>query len=208
MIYIRNVKMKQIKNGSAYKLLHTCAYDLLKEAVKAEYPERADKLTMRVKEHGKPYFVEIQEDGREVDSDIQFNLSHSNEMVACVISQGQVGIDIEKVRPFRGKVADKVLNEREWEFLQSSKNKDEDFIRFWTLKEAYGKYTGKGLVMDLKEVAFHWQNGVEIECNDGSVRVFQWKIGQEYYLSLCVEKQSEMIKTLTNLRINDRIYTC
>lgn len=200
--------MKQIKNGSAYKLLHTCAYDLLKEAVRVEYPERADKLTMRVKEHGKPYFVEVQEDGSEGDSNIQFNLSHSNEMVACVIDQGKVGIDIEKVRTFRGKVADKILSDKEWEFLQTSRNKDEDFIRFWTLKEAYGKYIGKGLVMDLKEVAFQWHNDNEIECTDEAVRVFQWKIGPEYYLSLCMEKQSEMIKTLTKLSINDRIYTC
>ena len=50
---------------------------------------------MRSMEHGKPYFVEIDQENREIISDIHFNLSHSQDMVAVVSSQ-PVGIDIEK----------------------------------------------------------------------------------------------------------------
>lgn len=208
MIYIRKVEQKQENKGRSHKVLHACAYELLMQAVKEEYPQKADKLTMRVKEHGKPYFVERQEDGTEELSKIQFNLSHSNEMVACVVSKEQVGIDIEKVRPFHPKVAEKILNEKEFECLEKSKDKDRDFIRFWTMKEAYGKYMEKGLAMDLKRIVFSWQEDGSVICNDENVKVCQWEIDEEYILSLCIEPQADWIRTLTKLRINDRIYTC
>lgn len=208
MIYIRNIEQKQEKKDRSHKMLHDHAYELLRQAVKEEYSQKADKLTMRVKEHGKPYFVERQEDGSEVLSKIQFNLSHSNEMVACVVCQEQVGIDIEKVRPFHPKIAEKILNEKEWEYLKKSKDKDRDFIRFWTLKEAYGKYLEKGLVMDLKSIVFSWQEDGEVICSDENVKVFQWEICGEYILALCIETEADWIKTLTKPGINDRIYTC
>lgn len=208
MIYIRKVlKNSEDKNKSPHEILHIEAHELLGYAVQKEYREKADKLTMRSMEHGKPYFVEKEQNKAEIISDIHFNLSHSQDMVACVVSRQPVGIDIEKIRRYNAKVADRILSEKEWNFLQSSKQKDKDFIRFWTLKEAYGKYTGKGLGTDFREVQFRWDSCENIYCSDEDVKVFQQEIEEDYILSLCVRKTSGNHE-LTNKWINDKIYIC
>lgn len=208
MIYIEQVESDNLDGKNHHKLLHEFAHELLKKAVLEQYPQKADKLTMRKQEHGKPYFVEEGQENQEVSSQIYFNLSHSGKMAACVIGQAQVGIDIEKIRPYNPKVADRILSDQEWEILQKSQEKGKDFIRFWTLKEAYGKYTGKGLSMDFKKIMFHWEEDGEIISNDSQVKFFQWEINQEYYLALCVDSKAEDIITLTDFKINDKIDIC
>lgn len=206
MIYVRKV-LKNSENKSPHEVLHIEVHELLCYAVQKEYSEKADKLTMRSMEHGKPYFVEKDQKNREIISDIHFNLSHSQDMVACVVSRQPVGIDIEKIRRYNAKVADRILSEKEWDFLQSSKQKDKDFIRFWTLKEAYGKYTGKGLGTDFRKLQFRWDSCGNIYCSDEDVKVFQQEIEEDYILSLCVRRTSGNHE-LTNKWINDKINIC
>lgn len=208
MIYIRKVlENSEDKKGSRHEVLHANVHELLCYAVQEEYGKRADKLTMRSMEHGKPYFVEKDKENREIASDIHFNLSHSEEMVACVLSHQPVGIDIEKIRRYNPKVADRILSDEEWAQLQASGQKDRDFIRFWTLKEAYGKYTGQGLGTEFKRVQFHWDEDGNIFCSDAQVNVFQREIEKDYILSLCIQKSPGNLK-LTNKWIDDKIYTC
>lgn len=190
MIYIRKIQENsKDKELGKHKILHNTAHELLRYAIEKEYKEKVNKLTMRCSEHGKPYFAEKQEDGEEILSDIKFNLSHSGEMAVCILTSFEVGIDIEKIRKYNPKVADKVLTDEEWEWLQKSEHKDKDFIRFWTLKEAYGKYVGKGLGIDFKKVTFTWRENGEIQCSDKKVRLYQCEIDQEYILSVCLEKK-------------------
>lgn len=208
MIYIQKVlDNSEEKRISRHEVLHANVHELLWHAVQKEYGEKADKLTMRSMEHGKPYFVEKDKDDREFVSEIHFNLSHSEEMVACVLDCQPVGIDIEKIRRYNPKVADRILTDEEWEYLRASEQKDKDFIRFWTLKEAYGKYTGQGLGTDFKKVQFQWDDEENIFCSDEQVKVFQREIEESYILSLCVKKSPGNLK-LTNKWIDDRIYTC
>lgn len=208
MIYIRKVLANpEEKKSNRHEILHVNAHEVLCHAVLEEYGEKLQKLTMRSMEHGKPYFVEKDRENREIASDIHFNLSHSEEMVACVLSRQPVGIDIEKVRRYNPKVADRILSDEEWDYLQASKEKDRDFIRFWTLKEAYGKYTGKGLGTDFKMVQFQWDEQGNIFCSDEEINVFQKAVEENYILSLCVRKSPGNLK-LTNKWIDDKIYTC
>lgn len=208
MIYIQKVEENTTKSRQKYNVLHQCAHDLLWHALDEEYPQMSDKLTMRRKEHGKPYFVEKSMEGEEQPSEIYFNLSHSGSYAACILGKIPMGIDIEKIRPYNEKVAKRILHESEWCFLEKSNGKDNDFIRFWTLKEAYGKYTGKGIGEDLQKTFFQWNEMGEINCSDQSVLAFQWIIEEEYYLSVCVSREAEDIKSLTKLKRSDKIYTC
>lgn len=195
------------RKGSRHEVLHDNAHALLMYAVRKECREKESKLTMRIMKHGKPYFVEIDDKGREKATDIYFNLSHSQEMSVCVLSRQPVGIDIEKIRPYNVKVAHRILSEEEWVSLQKSEDKDRDFIRFWTLKEAYGKYTGEGLGTDFKNVKFKWDDNGNIFCSDDKVNIFQKELEENYILSLCVKKGPGNLK-LTNKWLDDRIYTC
>lgn len=207
MIYIQKIESDTESKAPRHQVLHGCAHALLQQAAEAEYPKMAHKLTMRRQEHGKPYFVEKSEHGVETCSDICFNLSHSGEYVACILGKGAMGIDIERIRPYNDKVAKRILHEREYQVLGMSREKDRDFIRFWTLKEAYGKYTGKGIGENLSKIVFQWNDSGDISCSDEKVAVYQWQI-EEYYLAVCVEALTGDIKSLTKINRSDKIYTC
>lgn len=208
MIYIQKIARDTKQETPQHKLLHDCAHALLQQAVEAEYPKQAHKLTMRRQEHGKPYFVEKTENGMETYSDICFNLTHSGEYAACILGQGAMGIDVERVRPYNQKVAKRILHEREYQVMEASKEPDSDFIRFWTLKEAYGKYTGKGIGENLRQVMFQWKESGDILCSDEKVEMYQWQIEKEYYLAVCVPALTPDIKSLTKINRSDKIYTC
>ena len=91
---------------------------------------------MAADELGKPYIL---------DTDVQFNLSHSGDMVMCAVCEGPVGTDIEKMRPVSRRVPPRIMSAEEKRIYDKSGDKDAMFFAVWTLKEAYIKYTGRGL---------------------------------------------------------------
>ncbi len=98
--------------------------------------------------YGKPYLV---------DEDIlYFNVSHSDNQVLYAVTLGrEIGIDIERIRPFENaeSIIERFCSEKEKkDFLTlSDSNKNEAFFTCWTRKEAYIKAHGKGLVYPLDE---------------------------------------------------------
>ena len=92
-------------------------------------------------EYDKPY----------LNNNLYFNISNSNNITACIISDKEIGLDIEKIK-YNEKVAKRVLNTKEMEILNNSKNKDEMFTIFWTSKESYVKLLGIGIVYGIKNV--------------------------------------------------------
>lgn len=92
-----------------------------------------------------PPFAELQ---------LNFNISHSHGAVACLIAyRHQVGLDIElnnRKNDFFD-YADQVLSPHEQAALKASPGSI-DFLRYWTLKEAYSKAVGLGLSLNFKNV--------------------------------------------------------
>lgn len=116
---------------------------LLEDALKKEYgmeilPE------IQTNEFGKPFFTAF--------PDIHFNYSHTKNAAACVLSDSEAGIDLERVRRYNEKTARRFCSDKEWNWLQNQENMDSEWIRIWTRKEAYVKYLGKGIRMDLRSV--------------------------------------------------------
>jgi 4'-phosphopantetheinyl transferase len=80
---------------------------------------------------------------------LNFNITHSQGAVACLIACGhQVGVDIEPQNRHADffDFADTVLTPFEQAAL------DQNFLRYWTLKEAYSKALGLGLAIDFKNI--------------------------------------------------------
>ncbi len=96
-------------------------------------------------EHGKPYINSIE------NPPVYFNLSHSHGYVACAVSDNEVGIDIEAIREFNIKIAERCFHKKEYEYLKqfSGKEQEEKFCRIWTMKESYLKFTGQGISIPL-----------------------------------------------------------
>lgn len=99
---------------------------------------------------GKPYFLTHRE--------IFFNISHSSNYVACIIGDRPVGIDIEGDHKGRQNLAKRFFDASEAEWIEEC-DSDERFFRIWTLKEAYGKATGQGVLDILSKIVYRLEKG-------------------------------------------------
>jgi 4'-phosphopantetheinyl transferase len=93
--------------------------------------------------------VEFNENGKPLIEGINFNISHSHNLVAVAISSHEVGIDLELIEDKdNSKIAKKIMNEEEYQ--KYLKNK-EYFYKVWTKKEAYLKRKGLSLEFALNK---------------------------------------------------------
>ncbi|WCJ34291.1 4'-phosphopantetheinyl transferase superfamily [Euphorbia peplus] len=101
--------------------------------------------------HGKPE-VEWQIDHGWSPPPLHFNISHTSSLIACGVTVGsRIGIDVEeKQRKLKNNIlafARRYFSCHEVEFLSSVSDSEvqrQEFIKLWTLKEAYVKALGKG----------------------------------------------------------------
>ena len=108
--------------------------------------------------YGKPLIKNIYNaDGSNIDISLHFSLSHSENMIICAVSCFNIGADCQKKNIYNinncRKIAKRFYTEEENKFLDTHKNALEyinNFFEIWVKKEAYIKYTGKGLAEGLK----------------------------------------------------------
>ena len=111
-------------------------------------------------ENGKPYFKEF--------PDTHFNISHCKYGVVCGISDKPIGVDIQDIRPFNLRVAKRVCNTSELEFLINTENKEYEFIKLWTKKEAALKKSGIGISGNIKN-AITSEISIKTYCYDNYI---------------------------------------
>lgn len=78
-----------------------------------------------------------------------FNVSHAGDYVVGVLSDCEVGCDIEKNSKAPLEVAERYFYSTELEYIRSADDKNRAFFTLWTLKESYMKMTGKGMSLAL-----------------------------------------------------------
>ena len=86
----------------------------------------------------------IDEFGKPTGENVNFNFSHSGIYSVCAVSDGTVGVDIEKIRNVNIEIAKKKFLHKEYEEIINSKNPDELFMEYWLKKESYAKALGRG----------------------------------------------------------------
>ncbi len=109
-----------------------------------------DTLVFIIGEHGKPAIKGM--------SGFHFNLSHSGNYVACVISDGEVGIDIQNRTKSNERIAERVFESWKKDYFESgilpgtdclcitsAQDKEMRFCEMWCLTESQNKLTGMGL---------------------------------------------------------------
>jgi 4'-phosphopantetheinyl transferase len=109
-----------------------------------------DRLGFRYGRYGKPSVAALP--GGDW---LQFNLSHSHEMVLIAVARGRaVGIDIEFLREglSDGEIAERYFSPREAATFRAiaPAQRREAFFNCWTRKEAYIKARGEGLSFPLE----------------------------------------------------------
>jgi 4'-phosphopantetheinyl transferase len=128
---------------------------------------------------------------------VQFNLSHSGDMVAIAVSRGRrVGIDVEKIRD---DIPEAELARRFFSSTEAAAfshfhgfRKSELFLKMWTRKEALLKATGEGIgglgnCFDISNECYISRNGTSWQVHDLEVPI-------GYISALAIEGEEGFIK--------------
>ncbi len=121
---------------------------------------------------GKPYFAA---------GPWHCSITHTKTMAFCALSPCPIGIDAEQTdRTVRETTARRVLSPGEYAVYEAQK---QSFPSFWTLKEAYVKYTGEGIGSNLQKLSFALTpEGAVLEGRD---LCFYRVITKQHVLSVC-----------------------
>jgi 4'-phosphopantetheinyl transferase len=123
----------------------------LLRTVLGRYLRKAPRLVQfRVSSQGKPILSDS-------SPQLHFNVSHSHQLVLVAVTwRGELGIDVERVRPFANDLglAERYFSPRECRLLRllSPERRTEAFFHAWTRKEACLKALGVGLSYGLDRV--------------------------------------------------------
>lgn len=125
----------------------TMSYLLLCDMLN-EYFGISEQPRFAIGEHGKPTLVFCDK-----MQNIHFNLSHCKNAIACAISDdGEVGIDVECLGRYKLSLAEYCMSADEVQSICNAADPDLEFTRLWTRKEALLKYTGEGIMDDMKDI--------------------------------------------------------
>ena len=130
-------------------------------------------------EHGAPY----------VKGEYIFvSASHTRNVCAGAASHYPLGIDAEKIQQPRSAAVRRFFSERERDFLADCQDPSFWFTQIWTLKEAYGKMTGRGLP-GASGIEFGNNREGKLWCSDPTVVLHSFR--ENGYLISSVEKTRE-----------------
>ena len=115
----------------------------------------------------KPFFLQ---------SDYHFNVSHSADLIASVISDLPVGIDIEKSRKIHNGIVSRYFAKQEIDYIfKDFTGIDNRFSLIWTRREAYVKWLG-GCIEELDN-----------SFSSLSFPAIHTYLLGDYYISICSE---------------------
>jgi 4'-phosphopantetheinyl transferase len=147
---------------------------------------------LKYSKYGKAYISTSQ--------NIYFNLSHSGKMVACAISDREVGVDVELIDPTIDlNIAKNYFFNSEYEGIMKSQNQPDEFFRYWVLKESYMKYTGLGFNLDLDSFEIILGDEIKLKNDEDNIKFSLFDVG-EYKLA-CASNYS--IQNCFEYKIDD-----
>ncbi len=159
------MQWQKIKNslGTFYYSFSKTSKELLEIALKEE-KITSYKISKSI--NGKPYID---------NSNIFYNISHKNKMVGLIISDSEVGLDIEYIDTEnikRGSTLKYFFTEKERESITTN----EDLLALWTKKESYIKLNG-GMLRD----------AIGLDINNTNVIYDTFKL-DNYIITICKSK--------------------
>jgi len=124
---------------------------VLREALARALDVARSDLVFELGPHGRPALV-----APEPPAGLDFNLSHSSDVVVVAVAPTAVGVDVEARRdvPLADRLARRFFapDERDAVLGAAGGARDHAFLRIWTQKEAWLKATGIGIGMALRAV--------------------------------------------------------
>jgi 4'-phosphopantetheinyl transferase len=113
-------------------------------------PEVMKNIT--VSAYGKPFLP---------DDRVSFNISHSGGLVVGVATRnGNVGVDVEHIRPVDWKEYQDCFSIQEWRAISFTDDPNRRLLEAWTKKESLVKADGRGLQITLTDVILDEDLGI------------------------------------------------
>lgn len=137
--------------------------------------------------------LKYSENEKPVVDNLFFNISHAGDYVVGVLSDCEVGCDIEKNDNAPLKIAEHYFYSSELDYIKTANDKNKAFFTLWTLKESYMKMTGRGmsLALDAFEVA-PTADGFILGKSQKKRGFFRTMEFDGYIFSVCNEKEFEL----------------
>lgn len=133
---------------------------------------------------------------------LDFNISHSKNILLLAINKGEVGVDVEEIIGLLHEdVMHGSLATNEIDFVKNSRNPPAAFSAIWTRKEALLKTTGTGIIDELPVLqVLDGTNSATLEIlKNKDYCVFTFQIDELYTGSISYElpdkKELKFIKT-------------
>ncbi|WP_346868744.1 4'-phosphopantetheinyl transferase family protein [Clostridium sp. UBA5119] len=180
---------------------------LLRTIIFEELSIRNKDITFEKNQYEKPYL--------KGHPKFNFNISHSENYVVCVIDDKPIGIDIEAVKHIEYKdIANSFFNISEFNYIVNNNLNIQlsEFYKIWTLKESYVKCCGQGLSIPLKSFSIDIDQYEDIkviinnEYKEHTFKIFDIDLG--YKMAVCSlnkEISTEIIEINQNILI-DKYY--
>lgn len=147
---------------------------LLQDALVREYQMK--DAVLRHSREGQPYL--------ENHPEIHLSFTRTEGLLGLALAPWPVGLDAETRKPLDSFVARKILGSGERASLGDSKDPEGDLLRYFTLKEAYGKAMGTGLSYEFRKTGFSFQ-GEHITSPLPCCRFFFIRNCEEIIISCC-----------------------
>lgn len=127
-------------------------------------------------------------------ADFQYSLSHSGEWVVCCTDSEPVGVDVQKMCPFKIQIAKRFFHQNEYERLCREENEIERtkiFYSMWAAKESYAKLTGRGIGAGIDSYLTDEQFEKITDCEENETATLKiYDTIPEYIVSVCSKKNS------------------
>lgn len=103
---------------------------------------------------------------------VYFNISHSNNIIIVGLSHNKIGVDVEQIKDFNLKLAEKICTKKEFFKLLHSFNKKETFYLIWTKKEGFCKLKLKSIFFNFKLInSFKLKNSSSFKFKDYLINI-------------------------------------
>ena len=176
------VYILKLKNKYDKKAISNLAFQKFKEISLNDFNIDIDNYEIIRNEFNKPYIN---------PNIIYYNISHSYNLITICISNKECGIDVEKVRKDEKHLmlANKILDERETNEVNTSVDKYDYLFKVWTMKESYFKCEGTGIIYNNLKNDFDFSNTISFKyIYDGIDE------SEDYYISITIKNNAKINK--------------
>ena len=146
MFRVYAAELPQTGNRQNHRTAHLAALDLLGAALAEDFGVR----------HAVIHRCGI-EKPKLIHDSLYFNISHCKGLAVAAVGTVPLGVDAEFPRSVKESLMQKVCATEEFQQIQAADDPAAEFVRFWTLKEAFAKYTGEGIRLDFSALRFSFE---------------------------------------------------